>query len=122
MCSALHFSWRFGIPVLGAVRRQTRIQENPHGNRNGHCPQYFIHGLCYIGVPIVFLRMAMGLVTGFIPTSLAMISAQTPKSSAGKTLGTPQMGQVSGGLFGPLLGGMLADRFGFTYTFLSHPL
>nr|WGD70036.1 MFS transporter [Bacillus subtilis] len=37
---------------------------------------------------LFFLRMAMGLVTGFIPTSLAMISAQTPKSSAGKTLGT----------------------------------
>ncbi|MGF7534012.1 multidrug efflux MFS transporter [Bacillus mexicanus] len=66
---------------------------------------------------LFFLRMAMGLVTGFIPTSLAMISAQTPKSSAGKTLGTLQMGQVSGSLFGPLLGGMLADRFGFTYTF-----
>lgn len=29
---------------------------------------------------LFFLRMAMGLVTGFIPTSLAMISAQTPKS------------------------------------------
>ena len=28
----------------------------------------------------LFLRMAMGLVTGFIPTSLAMISAQTPKN------------------------------------------
>lgn len=66
---------------------------------------------------LFFLRMAMGLVTGFIPTSLAMISAQTPKNSAGKTLGTLQMGQVSGSLFGPLLGGLLADRFGFTYTF-----
>ncbi|MGY3836514.1 MFS transporter [Bacillus atrophaeus] len=66
---------------------------------------------------LFFLRMAMGLVTGFIPTSLAMISAQTPKNTAGKTLGTLQMGQVSGSLFGPLLGGLLADNFGFTYTF-----
>ncbi|MFN2744059.1 MULTISPECIES: MFS transporter [Bacillus] len=66
---------------------------------------------------LFFLRMAMGLVTGFIPTSLAMISAQTPKSKAGKTLGTLQMGTVSGGLFGPLLGGLLADHAGFTYTF-----
>ncbi|MCC9023764.1 MFS transporter [Bacillus nakamurai] len=66
---------------------------------------------------LFFLRMLMGLVTGFIPTSLAMISAQTPKQTAGKTLGTLQMGQVSGTLFGPLLGGLLADSFGFTYTF-----
>ncbi|UOY90803.1 MFS transporter [Bacillus glycinifermentans] len=66
---------------------------------------------------LFFLRMAMGLVTGFIPTSLAMISAQTPKKAAGKVLGTLQMGTVSGSLFGPLLGGLLADHVGFTYTF-----
>ncbi|MEH7661820.1 MFS transporter, partial [Bacillus velezensis] len=62
------------------------------------------------------LRLLMGLVTGFVPTSLAMISAQTPKETAGKTLGTLQMGQVSGTLFGPMLGGLLADSFGVTYT------
>ena len=67
---------------------------------------------------LFLLRMAMGAVTGFIPTSLALISAQTPKETAGKTLGTLQMGTVSGGLFGPLLGGMMADTFGFSYTFI----
>ncbi|WP_253907704.1 MFS transporter [Bacillus sp. WMMC1349] len=66
---------------------------------------------------LFFLRMVMGLVTGFIPTSLAMISAQTPKKLAGKVLGTLQTGTVSGGLFGPLIGGLLADHVGFTYTF-----
>lgn len=67
---------------------------------------------------LFFLRMFMGVVTGFIPTSIALISAQTPKEEAGKILGTLQMGTVSGGLIGPLLGGLLADAFGFTYTFL----
>jgi MFS transporter, DHA1 family, multidrug resistance protein len=56
-------------------------------------------------------------VTGFIPTSIALISAQTARHEAGKVLGTLQMGTVSGGLFGPVLGGLLADSFGFTYTF-----
>ncbi|GEK34679.1 MFS transporter [Kurthia sibirica] len=64
-----------------------------------------------------FLRLAMGVVTGFIPTSLAFISAQTDKKNAGKTLGTLQMGSVSGTLFGPIVGGLLADSFGFHYTF-----
>ncbi|WP_044022988.1 MFS transporter [Bacillus sp. SG-1] len=67
---------------------------------------------------LFLLRMAMGAVTGFIPTSLALISAQTPKEIAGKTLGTLQMGTVSGGLFGPVLGGLMADAFGFSYTFI----
>jgi len=67
---------------------------------------------------LFFLRMFMGVVTGFIPTSMALISAQTNKEVAGKVLGTLQMGTVSGGLFGPLIGGLLADSVGFTYTFL----
>ncbi|WP_263399294.1 MFS transporter [Sutcliffiella deserti] len=69
-----------------------------------------VHGL-------FVLRIFMGFATGFIPTSMALISAQTSKEIAGKTLGTLQTGTVSGGLLGPLIGGMLADSFGFTYTF-----
>ncbi|MEK3954391.1 Predicted arabinose efflux permease, MFS family [Psychrobacillus psychrotolerans] len=64
------------------------------------------------------LRLFMGIVTGFIPTSLAFISSQTPKKIAGKTMGTLQMGSVSGTLFGPIIGGLLADTFGFQYTFM----
>lgn len=64
------------------------------------------------------LRLFMGVVTGFIPTSIAFISRHTPKEIAGKTLGTLQMGSVGGTLFGPVIGGLLADTFGFTYTFL----
>ncbi len=72
------------------------------------------------------LRSLMGLVTGFVPTSLAMISAQTPKETAGKTLGTPQMGQVSGTLFGPMLGRSLTASGLRTHFLLrllsfSHP-
>ncbi|ADH99565.1 MFS transporter [Salisediminibacterium selenitireducens] len=67
---------------------------------------------------LFFLRLFMGVVTGFIPTSIALISAQTKKEIAGKVLGTLQMGTVSGGLFGPLIGGLLADNVGFAYTFV----
>lgn len=65
-----------------------------------------------------FLRLLMGIVTGFIPTSLSFISTQTPKKIAGKVLGTLQMGSVSGSLFGPIVGGTLADSVGFHYTFI----
>ncbi len=64
------------------------------------------------------LRLFMGVVTGFIPTSMAFISRHTPKEVAGKTLGTLQMGSVGGSLFGPVLGGLLADAVGFSYTFI----
>ncbi|RSK28409.1 MFS transporter [Bacillus sp. HMF5848] len=64
------------------------------------------------------LRLVMGCVTGFIPTSLALISSMAPKDIVGKTLGTLQTGTVSGSLFGPMLGGLLADSTGFSITFL----
>jgi MFS transporter, DHA1 family, multidrug resistance protein len=78
----------------------------------------FLMGFVDSVLGLFFLRMAMGAVTGFIPTSLALISSQTPKETAGKTLGTLQMGTVSGGLFGPVLGGLMGDTFGFSYTFI----
>ncbi|NGP45401.1 multidrug efflux MFS transporter [Bacillaceae bacterium SIJ1] len=64
------------------------------------------------------LRLFMGVFTGFISTSQALISAQTPKHISGKILGTLQTGNVSGALFGPLIGGVLADVAGFRYTFM----
>ena len=67
---------------------------------------------------LFMIRLFMGVVTGFIPTSLAFVSTQTPKETAGKTLGTLQMGSVSGTLFGPVIGGLMADSFGFDYTFI----
>ncbi|TQR09848.1 MFS transporter [Psychrobacillus soli] len=78
----------------------------------------FLMGFVHSVEAFFVLRLFMGIVTGFIPTSLAFISAQTPRKIAGKTMGTLQMGSVSGTLFGPVIGGFLADTFGFQYTFI----
>ncbi|MBS4205266.1 MFS transporter [Lederbergia citrea] len=78
----------------------------------------FFMGIMNSVMGLFILRMLMGVVTGFIPTSIALISKQTSKNEAGKTLGTLQMGNVAGSLFGPLIGGMMADTFGFQYTFI----
>lgn len=67
---------------------------------------------------LFILRFMMGIFTGFIPMSQALISTQTPKKYSGRVLGTLQTGNVTGSLAGPLLGGVLADNFGFTATFL----
>lgn len=66
---------------------------------------------------LFILRLFMGIFTGFIPMSQALIATQTPKDVAGKVLGTLQTGSITGSLMGPLLGGALADVFGFPTTF-----
>ncbi|WP_096434942.1 MFS transporter [Alteribacter populi] len=84
----------------------------------GIAASIFFMGYVSSVTELFLLRMFMGVVTGFIPTSIALISAQTDKKTAGKVLGTLQTGTVGGGLIGPLFGGALADGFGFTYTFI----
>ncbi|ASK61982.1 MFS transporter [Virgibacillus phasianinus] len=66
---------------------------------------------------LFLLRLFMGIFTGFIPTSQAMIATQTPKKIAGSVLGTLQTGSITGSLAGPLLGGAVADIFGYATTF-----
>ncbi|MBB6453806.1 MFS family permease [Salirhabdus euzebyi] len=66
---------------------------------------------------LFILRFFMGIFTGFISTSQALISTQTPKHLSGRVLGTLQTGSVSGSLLGPLFGGVLADYVGFAATF-----
>ncbi|WP_179123936.1 MFS transporter [Paraliobacillus ryukyuensis] len=66
---------------------------------------------------LFFLRLFMGIFTGFISMSQALISTQTPKKIAGKVLGTLQTGSVTGTLMGPLFGGIIADTIGYATSF-----
>lgn len=77
----------------------------------------FLMGFANSVWQLFFLRLFMGVFTGFIPMSQAFISTQTPKKHAGRVLGTLQTGSITGNLFGPLLGGVLADVVGFSTTF-----
>lgn len=66
---------------------------------------------------LFLLRLFMGIFTGFIPMSQALIATQTPKKIAGSVLGTLQTGSITGMLMGPLIGGSMADIFGYAATF-----
>src|SRR5690625_5364903 len=66
---------------------------------------------------LFFLRLFMGIFTGFIPMSQALIATQTPKKVAGSVLRTLQTGSITGMLMGPLIGGTIADAVGYAATF-----
>ncbi|WP_456277514.1 MFS transporter [Bacillus sp. AK128] len=79
----------------------------------------FLMGLVNSVGELFFLRLFMGICTGFISLSQAYISTQTPKEIAGRVMGTLQTGSITGALLGPMIGGVLADSIGFAATFQS---
>ena len=105
-------------PIWGRIADKYGFKPILIINGFGIAISVFLMGFVNSVEAFFLLRLINGVVTGFIPTSLAFISANTKREEAGKKLGTLQMGSVSGTLFGPVLGGLLADSFGFQYTFI----
>ncbi|ADU30873.1 MFS transporter [Evansella cellulosilytica] len=66
---------------------------------------------------LLLLRLLNGMISGFIPAAVALISMSTPKRQVGYALGLLQAGAVAGGICGPLFGGVMADFMGFRMIF-----
>lgn len=64
------------------------------------------------------LRVVQGIVTGFIPASLAMTSASTPSPNLPSAMGALYASASAGRLVGPALGGVLAGFMSFRNIFL----
>ncbi len=62
-------------------------------------------------------RMAQGVLSGFIAAALALVSATTPREKSGYAIGLLQTASSSGTVIGPLIGGSLADMFGYRPLF-----
>lgn len=66
---------------------------------------------------LLVLRLLNGVISGFNPASISLISSSTPKKNMGFAMGIIQSGTVAGTILGPLLGGLLADSIGFRPIF-----
>ena len=66
---------------------------------------------------LLFLRMAQGLVGGFVPIGLSIVVSVTPENKTSWSMGYFQAAMVMGIMFGPLLGGTIADTFGYRMPF-----
>ncbi len=68
---------------------------------------------------LVGLRLIQGAVSGFVSAAITLIATQAPKERAGWALGTLSTGAVGGMLLGPLIGGYLAETWGFRSVFFA---
>jgi DHA1 family multidrug resistance protein-like MFS transporter len=66
---------------------------------------------------LLLLRLINGVFSGFISMAVSLQASITPDENAGQALGTLQTGAIAGGLIGPLIGGVLAETFGYEAVF-----
>jgi DHA1 family multidrug resistance protein-like MFS transporter len=66
---------------------------------------------------LVLLRAIQGLITGTVAASNALVAAVSPRERTGYAMGVMQVGTWSGVALGPLIGGVLADAFGYHVAF-----
>ncbi|WP_332698146.1 MFS transporter [Halalkalibacter lacteus] len=68
---------------------------------------------------LLTLRVMQGLLTGFIPGTIALIGTNTPNHKVGYALAMISTSTAAGGVLGPLLGGGIAQLAGSRIAFAS---
>ncbi|RTE02085.1 MFS transporter [Paenibacillus whitsoniae] len=79
---------------------------------------YFINYFVHDPYTFILVRILQGLMAGYIPSSLALISTNTPEKHVGYALGIMSTATAAGGILGPLAGGMLSHWVGIRECFL----
>lgn len=68
---------------------------------------------------LVALRALQGMFVGTIPAATALVAAGTPQRRVAYALGLVQMAVFTSQTVGPVIGGLLAEAFGFRLTFAA---
>jgi DHA1 family multidrug resistance protein-like MFS transporter len=66
---------------------------------------------------LVLLRIIQGLITGTVAAANALIAAVAPRERMGYAMGMLEVGLGAGVAFGPLIGGAIADVWGYSAAF-----
>ena len=69
-------------------------------------------------VQLLTLRTVQGAFSGTVAASRTLLASVAPAAELGFALGMMQTAMFVGNSAGPLLGGLIADRFGYSTTFL----
>lgn len=88
--------------------------------RAGICLAVIYGMIAFVQTPgqLIVVRMLHGLVGGFVPASMAIVASSAPGAKLGWSLGMMQAGTMTGGILGPLMGGLLSLWFGQRLSFI----
>lgn len=116
--SAQAFTMMIASPLWGAVAdrhgRKLMIERAMFGGA------LIVLLMGYVGSAegLIVLRAIQGAITGTISASNALIAATVPRDKMGFAMGLMQVALWGGVAVGPLIGGILADAFGYRLSFV----
>ncbi len=121
--SGLLFTLQFiASAVMGPIwgKLSDKYGRKPMVLRAGICLSLIYLGmsLCQNYSQLLVLRIMNGILTGFIPGSIALIATNTPKSESGRFVSIAYTAQSAGVILGPALGGLLAAIAGYRGSML----
>ena len=73
-------------------------------------------------IELLILRMIQGMSGGFVAVGMSLVMNVTPKKQLTWAMGVFQASMVMGVMFGPLVGGMIADTLGYPCPLSSFAL
>jgi len=114
--------WIFALQSVASIvsmpywgKLGDRFGRKPMAIRAGLCLAaiYFGMSVCRTPLQLAMLRFLNGALTGFIPSSMALIATNTPDEQAPRAIATAQTASAAGLIIGPAIGGLLAGIFGY---------
>ena len=111
--SSQAFTMMFASPIWGALADQYGRKLMVERAMFGGTVLLFLMGLVTSAEQLVLLRAIQGFVTGTVGANNALVAAAVPRERTGYAMGLLQVGQWSGIALGPLIGGVLADAYGY---------
>ena len=78
---------------------------------------YIMSATCQNEYQFFVIRGLIGLISGFVPASMSLVSSTMPMDKMGWGMGLMQTALSSGGILGPLMGGYLSSWFGIRASF-----
>lgn len=115
--SSQSFTMMIASPFWGALA--DRVGRKPMVERAmfGGAIIVFMMSFVQSAEQLVVLRAIQGAVTGVVAASNALVASATPRDRTGFAMGLIQAGLGTGVALGPVIGGAIADAFGYKMTF-----
>ncbi len=116
--SAQAFTMMLAAPFWGALAdrygRKLMVQRATFGGAG----IILLMGFAQSAEQLVLLRAIQGVITGVFAALTTLAAASAPRDRTGYALGLVQVGLWGGVSVGPLIGGVMADAFGYRSAFV----